>query len=650
MYQDYFKDDSNVATYIKNNDYYTLGKYIMSNSYAENRQDAAQLYREGKVLVKQGRIYNSLLNKGDDKQKQAVTFLNAINEGGPLPKYIDTPTGKVENEYTKKFIDKVNSYFKKGDIARFTFQSKNVKRNPIPGLGILTDWMLADAHYDTDGYEDFLKNIGMSDNDFQDYIASSGGSVGIKNGVHFIDVTNRDIRTLGKIAQALNKTKNIEGANRWGASMLEYEKDDDGNKVVENGKFKINEDSATNIKDYNNNQTYIPNLKGYAPVKGTSYNIGKAFFNFVSYNPVIALAKTESDNLIDTGINMLMHHFNTIGGILDSAENTQNELYEQNNIDNRAFQIQRTGYKSAAHKRLEDAWAEGLLDSSDFAKTQEIIDKRYDLIVGTAPYTQKRILGDINNEEGDRVLKEISLEDKATIQEYISKAYEAGKLKYDIGNYGDEGGVYINIPAGALSFKDRAKYLVGLKGTENSEMTIFVPDLLPKAQYDLLDRHTEVQASRELQSIRKYKYDYELSDSSKITVDEAGNYIKIDKFGKSRTILPDEALADMNREKIIEVAAEQLHDAAYAYNNDKFIDDKSLWTFDHNKLVQIAGWCVNAVNELYPDLKNEKDTDKLQRTILLETTRLYNQIRHKLNLTDVSAEYVNGLIQELTNI
>lgn len=649
MYQDYFKNDSNVATYIKNNDYYTLGKYIMSNSYAENRQDAAQLYREGKALVKQGRIYNSLLNKGDDKQKQAVTFLNAINEGGPLPKYIDTPTGKVENEYTKKFIDKVNSYFKKGDIARFTFQSKTVKRNPIPGLGVLTDWMLADAHYDTDGYEDFLKNIGMSDNDFQDYIASSGGSVGIKNGVHFIDVTNRDIRTLGKIAQALNKTKNIEGANRWGASMLEYEKDDDGNKIVENGRFKINEDSATNIKDYNNNQTYIPNLKGYALGKGTRFNIGKSFTTTL-YNPLVALLNITSENLIDTGINMLMHHFATIGGILDSAESTQNELYEQNNIDNRAFQIQRTGYKSAAHKRLEDAWAEGLLDSSDFTKTQEIIDKRYDLIVGTAPYTQKRILGDINNEEGDRVLKEISLEDKATIQEYISKAYEAGKLKYDIGNYGDEGGVYINIPAGALSFKDRAKYLVGLKGTENSEMTIFVPDLLPKAQYDLLDRHTEVQASRELQSIRKYKYDYELSDSSKITVDEAGNYIKIDKFGKSRTILPDEALADMNREKIIEVAAEQLHDAAYAYNNNKFIDDTSLWTFDHNKLVQIAGWCVNAVNELYPDLKNEKDTDKLQRTILLETTRLYNQIRHKLNLTGVSAEYVNSLIQELTNI
>lgn len=647
MYQDYFKDDSNVATYIKNNDYYTLGKYIMSNSYAENRQDAAQLYREGKALVKQGRIYNSLLNKGDDKQKQAVTFLNAINEGGPLPKYIDTPTGKVENEYTKKFIDKINSYFKKGDVARFTFQSKNVKRNPIPSLGILTDWMLADAHYDTDGYEDFLKNIGMSDNDFQDYIASSGGSVGIKNGVHFIDVTNRDIRTLGKIAQALNKTKNIEGANRWGASMLEYEKDDDGNKVVENGRFKINEDSATNIKDYNSNQTYIPNLEGYAPVISKSI---KDVFNFGLNNVPMALIYVASDNLVNTGINMLMHHFNTIGGILDSAESTQNELYEQNNIDNRAFQIQRTGYKSAAHKRLEDAWAEGLLDSSDFAKTQEIIDKRYDLIVGTAPYTQKRILGDINNEEGDRVLKEISLEDKATIQEYISKAYEAGKLKYDIGNYGDEGGVYINIPAGALSFKDRAKYLVGLKGTENSEMTIFVPDLLPKAQYDLLDRHTEVQASRELQSIRKYKYDYELSDSSKITVDEAGNYIKIDKFGKGRTILPDEALADMNREKIIEVAAEQLHDAAYAYNNDKFIDDTSLWTFDHNKLVQIAGWCVNAVNELYPDLKNEKDTDKFQRTILLETTRLYNQIRHKLNLTDVSAEYVNGLIQELTNI
>lgn len=647
MYQDYFKNDSNVATYIKNNDYYTLGKYIMSNSYAENRQDAAQLYREGKALVKQGRIYNSLLNKGDDKQKQAVTFLNAINEGGPLPKYIDTPTGKVENEYTKKFIDKINSYFKKGDVARFTFQSKTVKRNPIPGLGVLTDWILADANYDTDGYEDFLKNIGMSDNDFQDYIASSGGSVGIKNGVHFIDVTNRDIRTLGKIAQALNKTKNVEGANRWGASMLEYEKDDDGNKIVENGRFKINEDSATNIKDYNNNQTYIPNLKGYAPI--TSKSI-KDVFNFGLNNVPEALINVASNNLTDIGINMLMHHFTTIGGILDSAESIQNELYEQNNIDNRAFQIQRTGYKSAAHKRLEDAWAEGLLDSSDFTKTQEIIDKRYDLIVGTAPYTQKRILGDINNEEGDKVLKEISLEDKAIIQEYISKAYETGKLKYDIGNYGDEGGVYINIPAGALSFKDRAKYLVGLKGTENSEMTIFVPDLLPKAQYDLLDRHTEVQASRELQSIRKYKYDYELSDSSKITVDEAGNYIKIDKFGKSRTILPDEALADMNREKIIEVAAEQLHDAAYAYNNDKFIDDKSLWTFDHNKLIQIAGWCVNAVNELYPDLKNEKDTDKLQRTILLETTRLYNQIRHKLNLTDVSAEYVNSLIQELTNI
>lgn len=650
MYQDYFKNDSNVATYIKNNDYYTLGKYIMSNSYVKNRQDAAQLYREGKALVKQGRIYNSLLNKGDDKQKQAITFLNAINEGGLLPKYIDTPTGKIENEYTKKFIDQINSYFKKGDIARFTFQSKTVKRNPIPGLGVLTDWMLADAHYDTDGYEDFLKNIGMSDNDFQNYITASGGNVGIKNGVHFIDVTNRDIKTLGKIAQALNKTKNIEGANRWGASMLEYEKDDDGNKVVENGRFKINEDSATNIKDYNSNQTYIPNLKGYAPVNGINYNTTKALFNFASGNIYGGLMNITSGNLIDTGINMLIHHFNTIGGILDSAESTQNELYEQNNIDNRAFQIQRTGYKSAAHKRLEDAWAEGLLDSSDFTKTQEIIDKRYDLIVGTAPYTQKRILSDINNEEGDKVLKEISLEDKATIQEYISKAYEAGKLKYDIGNYGDEGGVYINIPAGALSFKDRIKYLVGLKGTENSEMTIFVPNLLPKAQYDLLDRHTEVQASRELQSMRKYKYDYELSDCYKLTADDAGNYIKTDKFGKSRTILPDEALADMNREKIIEVAAEQLHDAAYAYNNNKFIDDTSQWTFDRNKLIQIAGWCVNAVNELYPDLKNERDTEKLQRTILLESTRLYNQIRHKLNLTDVSAEYVNSLIQELTNI
>ena len=62
--------------------------------------------------------------------------------------------------------------------------------------------------------------------------------------------------------------------------MLEYEKDDDGNKIVENGRFKINEDSATNIKDYNNNQTYIPNLKGYAPI--TSKSI-KDVFNEIRF-------------------------------------------------------------------------------------------------------------------------------------------------------------------------------------------------------------------------------------------------------------------------------------------------------------------------------------------------------------------------------
>lgn len=635
-YSRYFNNkNSDVESYEKNNDNLGLGHYLQSIVWSvNNKDDALAIYDEAEQLKKQGRIYNHQMEIADDEKKQAISFIDAFNNNKNLPKSIQTATGNIENKYTSKFIELINDFYSQGDIARFIFQTKEVKKNPIPALGFLTDWLVPDEHYKTDGYSDFLTNIGMSDAEFRKYLSdNNAGSVGTKNGIHYLDLNNKNNNILATVSNALLKTKNEDGGDRWGVAMMNYKKDENGNHIIDNNKnFVIDEEPTTRFQNSSNVTSSI------------MINNEDFVYPNAKINPFNVLLPHAVDN----------ESFKRIGMLVESANLAKNEVFGNIDEEKTLYQIQDTGIKASVLNRIQKDYEAGKLKDGKYKNLINYYTKYYNDIIGTTPYTKYKVYSNKNNEEGDKVLKELNQKEKANLQEWISAAYKEGKLNYSIAQVGDETGMRIVIPATVVKTKKNLNYFKNIRGEEvdtNNEIEVFVPDLCKKSVDAVLNNDTRVQASKEIYSMRRYGYDYELTDGSKLKAYPDGSFEKINDTGSNSVISQNEAIRDINKDKIINVGSKLLLSSVFNYkgrltrltiNNNGELNAE----ITPEIIKQLKQFLNNAVVDIYPDLLNETDKQKIINTLDYEGFCLINKMLKRIGFSTIDISYYKSVDNE----
>ena len=137
------------------------------------------------------------------------------------------------------------------------------------------------------------------------------------------------------------------------------------------------------------------------------------------------------------------------------------------------------------------------------------------------PFITSRILANIGTQDKSGYLNEVSQDDAANIQrwvsDYLSTATNDKILEaISLGEVGGEFGVYISLPSNI-----EKKLMNDVRN--HDYINIFVPNLFADEAKEKAYRDTGYRATRKLDDLEAYNYDYYLKDGRKVTTER--NYI-----------------------------------------------------------------------------------------------------------------------------
>ena len=203
--------------FLNKNDYEGTANYA-SKSYFRNKNQQAKMLDNIKILRNKGRVYNGMMNRATADQKQALAFKTAMDNGTPLD---------IKNKYYKQYVDGINNLFGNNATSiAIEFDSAKTKRygripiyseiaDMIGGTGAgNVDWVAKDEDNGFSGFQQFLSNMGYSDDDRG---RQAFNKLGVKqetvNGKTRI-IVSKDNPNLYKIMTALNNvdTNHLPGS------------------------------------------------------------------------------------------------------------------------------------------------------------------------------------------------------------------------------------------------------------------------------------------------------------------------------------------------------------------------------------------------------------------------------------------------------
>ena len=365
--------------FLNKNDYEGAANYA-SKSYFKDKNQQARMLDNIKILRNKGRVYNGMMNRATDDQKQALAFKTAMDNGTPLD---------IKNKYYKQYVDGINNLFGNDatSIAIEFDSAKNKRYGRIPvyseivdliggkGAGNV-DWLAKDEDYGFSGFQQFLSNMGYSDD-------ASGmqafNKLGVKretvNGKTRITVT-KDNPNLYKIMMALNNvdTNHLPG---------------NGNKVIQQGirgekRFKlagVDKDGKL-IKLQNGNINYAesqsaawgennPMTKGFSQLLGTlSEDLtvsDRSQSDDYFVNPDFAYSSTLPEDLgrVPRDKDNIRDQFGTIEDVLQKTKNIDKELTAKEEERQKDMTMSTTvaGSLGASMARLDSDFSRGLVDA-----------------------------------------------------------------------------------------------------------------------------------------------------------------------------------------------------------------------------------------------------------------------------------------------
>lgn len=591
--------------FLNKNDYEGAANYA-SKSYFKDKNQQARMLDNIKILRNKGRVYNGMMNRATDDQKQALAFKTAMDNGTPLD---------IKNKYYKQYVDGINNLFGNDatSIAIEFDSAKNKRYGRIPvyseivdliggkGAGNV-DWLAKDEDYGFSGFQQFLSNMGYSDD-------ASGmqafNKLGVKretvNGKTRITVT-KDNPNLYKIMMALNNvdTNHLPG---------------NGNKIIQQGirgekRFKlagVDKDGKL-IKLQNGNINYAesqsaawgennPMSKGFSQLLGTlSEDLtvsDRSQSDDYFVNPDFAYSSTLPEDLgrVPRDKDNIRDQFGTIEDVLQKTKNIDKELTAKEEERQKDMTMSTTvaGSLGASMARLESDFSRGLVDAQSYKVYKQTLEDHYENLLSAADMTQYNVyatnFGDDDSEDG--VQKRLDTKNRQLLNDAIAGAIGNNKLKFSAAIMGNMSGTEITI----LPKVDKDGNPVG------KPIKIFVENLFKGSVEESLNRDTKMRALKELNGMEYYGYRYTIptlgdSEGGELGIDPGAQQAYLIHKDGTKTFVDKSKAQDMiNRAEILT----DFIDAA----NQTFFDEDGNFKKNTNIEAEVSNWANGATQELY---------------------------------------------------
>ena len=254
-------------------------------------------------------------------------------------------------------------------------------------------------------------------------------------------------------------------------------------------------------------------------------------------------------------INNAISNLTEIQDIIDSAKQTKEQYFKQNDLTEKQYSSTIAGNIDDNLAMLQEALNNGSITQQEFNKQYSINCGYIDSVlrnIGTSQYemysnkfnekTSDETLNPVDNEKRNELINAITATNKANV--HLSSMISNGKI-----------GTLVELDAAGLTSKQQEK----LKGTDDDQLSngrriqIFIPGLFQEQAQEKINRNTSSQAIQEANSMQDYDYDYKTRDGKTLTYDGLGGYIydgeQIDK---------DNAIKIINKDLIIQDAVNNL--------------------------------------------------------------------------------------------
>lgn len=591
--------------FLNKNDYEGAANYA-SKSYFKDKNQQAKMLDNIKILRNKGRVYNGMMNHATDDQKQALAFKTAMDNGTPLD---------IKNKYYKQYVDGINNLFGNDatSIAIEFDSAKNKRYGRIPvyseivdligGKGVgNVDWLAKDEDYGFSGFQQFLSNMGYSDD-------ASGmqafNKLGVKretvNGKTRITVT-KDNPNLYKIMMALNNVdtnhlpgndnkviqQGIRGEKRFKLAGV----DKDGKLIkLQNGNINYAESQSAAWGENN------PMTKGFSQLLGTlSEDLtvsDRSQSDDYFVNPDFAYSSTLPEDLgrVPRDKDNIRDQFGTIEDVLQKTKNIDKELTAKEEERQKDMTMSTTvaGSLGASMARLESDFSRGLVDAQSYKVYKQTLEDHYENLLSAADMTQYNVyatnFGDDDSEDG--VQKRLDTKNRQLLNDAIAGAIGNNKLRFSAAIMGNMSGTEITI----LPKVDKDGNPVG------KPIKIFVENLFKGSVEESLNRDTKMRALKELNGMEYYGYRYTIptlgdSEGGELGIEPGAQQAYLLHKDGTKTFVDKAKAQDMiNRAEILT----DFIDAA----NQTFFDEDGNFKKNTNIESEVSNWANGATQELY---------------------------------------------------
>ncbi len=589
--------------FLNNNDYQGAADYA-SKSYFEDKNQQAKMLDNIKILRNKGRVYSGMMTRANDDQKQALAFKTAMDNGTPL----DT-----KNKYYKSYVDGINNLFGTNatSIAIEFDSAVNKRYGRIPiiskamdiiggkGSGNF-DWLAADEDYGFSGFQQFLSNMGYSD----DAVGQQAfNKLGIKqeniNGKTRITVS-KDNPNIYKIMMALHNvdTNHLPG---------------NGNKKIQEGvrgekRFKLAgvDKNGKLIELQNGNQLYS---ESQSAAWGENHPIAKSISEMfgVMDQDLINSSRSESDNYfvnpdfaytptipevlgkVDRQKNNIRDQFGAIDDTIQKTKDIENELTakEQERLDDLVMSTTVSGSLGASMSQLEYDMDRGLIDAQSYNIYKTRLEEHYENLLSAADLTQYNVYASSFDGDDSNVKTQLDTKNRELLNDVIGGAIGTKRIKFSAAIMGNMSGTEITI----LPKNDKDGNPTG------KEIKIFVEDLFKGSVEESLNRDTKMRALKELNGMEYYGYRYTIpalgdSEGGELGIDAGAEQAYLLHKDGTKTWVDKSKAQDMiNRAEILT----DFIDAA----NQTFFDEDGNFKNNVNIESEVSNWANGAAQELY---------------------------------------------------
>lgn len=590
--------------FLNNNDYNGAANYA-SKSYFKDKKQQARMLDNIKILRNKGRIYNGMMDNANEDQKQALAFKTAMDAGTTLD---------LKNKYYKRYVDAVNNLFGT-DATSIAIEfdgakTKRYVRIPIVynvrnwlGMDGNIDWMAEDEDYGFDAFQQFLSNMGYSD-DAKGKAAFN--KLGFKqetiNGKTRLTIS-KDNPNFYKAMMALHNvdTNHIPGSGNTaiqegvrGEKRFKLAGVDRNGKLLklQNGNLTYKESGSAAWGENNKTSKAFSQACGVTLKDFTINERGISDDNFV--NPDFAYTSNLNE---DEGIakqqdllrnkSSIRDQFGALDDVIRLTKNINNELTAKEKERTKDLVMSTTVSSSlgAGMARLESDFSRGLVDAQSYNIYKKEIEEHYENLLSGADLTQYNVYAASGNDT--TVMTQYNTKDKNKLNDIIANAIGSNRLRFSAAIMGNKSGTMITI----LPKEDRDGNRITKKAS------IFVEDLFKGSVEESLNRDTKMRALKELNGMEYYGYRYSIpvlgdSEGGELGIDVGANeaYI-IHKNGTKSFISKAKAQDMINRAEILS----DFIDSA----NQTFFDEDGNFVRNKNIVNEVSNWANAATLELY---------------------------------------------------